>query len=321
MNNKNKPIIMIGLAIIALFITLWILTKLPGKNTNGSTNPAHLNTQPIAVAAVDLPWGTFITRGQIKKVDFLKESLPPGSVSDPNELVGRTIIYPIKAYEPVLESRLAPTTTPDGGPAVLIGAGKRAMAIKVDKVVGVSGFIYPRHRVDVLVTLREKDPAKHLGPVSKTVLENLQVLAVGTDLTAKTEKDRVGEKIGEKTGGKIGGKNEKAVPVDVVTLEVTPEEGEKLALATTEGKIQLALRNYTNIEPISTTGITIPELLASCTDSNAPVKPKIEVKGPGTEKRKTRIKVVRKAPPPNKPFIVELVKGDKISEVKFEKGI
>ena len=99
------------------------------------------------------------------------------------------------------------------------------MGVKVDKVVGVSGFIHPGNRVDVLVTLSRNE--RQNEPTTKIVLENILVLATGTEL--------------EKSG-----KQEKPAQVDVITLEVTPEEGEKLALAASEGKLQLALRNYTD---------------------------------------------------------------------------
>ena len=136
--NKIKPVILIGLAmVVALFITLWIWSRVIHK-IEVSGNRKQQLTQPIAVAAIDLPWGSFIARDHIKMVPFLKESLPAGSFSDPDslkKLIGRTIIYPIRYNEPILESRLAPVTTRDGGVAVLIGEGKRAMAVKVDKVV------------------------------------------------------------------------------------------------------------------------------------------------------------------------------------------
>lgn len=322
--NKIKPIVMIGLAmIIALFITILIYNKYIRVD---KVIVEESVTQPIAVATIDLPWGTFIKGEHIGMIPFLKKSLPAGYFSDPNsanKLIGRTIVYPINFGEPILESRLAPITTKDGGVAVLIGEGKRAMAVKVDKVVGVAGFIYPRHRVDVLVSLREKDPEKRTGPITKTVLENIQVLAVGTEMAVNAEPP-----------DKNGKKNEKAVPVDVITLEVSPEEGEKLALAATEGKIQLALRNCCNTGPTRTEGITIPKLLASCMDSNSPViladaaKSKREEsvskrKGGGGKKTKQPRVQVQATPSRAKssPFIVELVKGDKMSEVKFDKGI
>ena len=162
----------------------------------------------------------------IKVVPYLKESLPPGYFSDAASVTGRTIIYPAKANEPIFESKLAPSTLAGGGVAALVTPKKRAMAVKVDKFVGVSGFVHPGNRVDVLVTISKGERAQ--SPTTKIVLENILVLATGTDL--------------ENTG-----KQEKPSQVDVITLEVTPEEGERLALAATEGKLQLALAELSPI--------------------------------------------------------------------------
>lgn len=160
------------------------------------------------------------------------------------------------------------------------------MAVKVDKVVGVSGFILPGHRVDVLVTIAKAEKVQQ--PITKIVLENIPVLAVGTEVE------------------QAAGQKEKAAPVDVITLEVSPEEGEKLALAASEGKLQLALRNYTDTEDVLTRGTTVPNLLASYAGSSP------EKKGTG----------VRRAAPaqPTRGFTVELIKGAKVSEVKFNRG-
>ncbi len=117
-------------------------------------------TQPVVVAAVDLTWGTSLTGDMIKVVPYLKESLPPGYFSDAAAVIGRTIIYPVKANEPIFESKLAPTTVAMGGVAALVTPKKRAMAVKVDKFVGVSGFIHPGNRVDVLVTLSKASAAR-----------------------------------------------------------------------------------------------------------------------------------------------------------------
>jgi pilus assembly protein CpaB len=120
--------------------------------------------------------------------------------------------------------------------------GKRALAVKGDKVIGISGFIKPGNRVDVLVTL--KDPRTD-EEMNKLVLQDILVLATGTEVAKE-------------------GRGEKGTaPVDVYTLEVTPEEGEKLALAATEGKLQFALRNTTDGEKVYTKGASIPDALSS----------------------------------------------------------
>jgi len=196
----------------------------------------------IAVAAHDLPWGAQITKEDIQMVPFLKESITPDYFTDVSKLEGRVAIAALKEKEPILESRLAPTSVTSGGISAVVKPGKRALAVKGDKVIGISGFIKPGNRVDVLVTL--KDPRTD-EEMNKLVLQDILVLATGTEVAKE-------------------GRGEKGTaPVDVYTLEVTPEEGEKLALAATEGKLQFALRNTTDGEKVYTKGASIPDALSS----------------------------------------------------------
>jgi len=232
--------------IVALFIALggsiftysWIKKQTSQKQMVSGESDAI----SIAVASRDVPWGTQLNKEDITMVPFLKDSLTPDYFTDLTKLLGRVSIAPLKQKEPILESRLAPTSITTGGIAAIVKPGKRALAVKGDKVIGLSGFIRPGNRVDVLVTLT--DP-RNDREVNKVVLEDILVLATGTEVA----KD---------------GKNEKEqAPVDVYTLEVTPDEGEKLALAATEGKLQFALRNVTDAETIYTKGASIPDALNS----------------------------------------------------------
>lgn len=218
------------------------------------------------------------------------------------------MIFPVMAGEPIFESRLAPTNVKTGGVAAMIKSKKRAIAVRVDKIIGVSGFIHPGNRVDVLVTLAS---GKITNPITKTVLENILVLAAGPEMETK-------------------GKEEKPSPVDVITLEVTPEEAEKVTLAATEGRVVLVLRNFNDTEDFFTKGITIPALLASYS-SPSPVKEAKTVnrKVVGSGKPAPVVlptpiieRVESEKPTPAKPtiFIVELIKGTNISEVKFEES-
>jgi pilus assembly protein CpaB len=244
--GKNKATIILAagvlLALLAGLMTHgWLKGKARAQIQAGET-------QAVTVAAMDLTWGTVITKGMVKTAPFLKKTLPDGYFPDAAKVEGRTIIYPIKANEPMLESRLAPANVTGGGIAAVIGQEKRAMAVKVDKVIGVSGFVHPGNRVDVLVTLNRNE--KITTPITKTVLENVLVLATGSQMERAE-------------------KGEKAAPVDVITLEVSVNEGEKLALAATEGKLQLALRNLADAKAITTRGTTIPALLSSLTGGGA----------------------------------------------------
>lgn len=278
--DKQKPLLLFGLAVVvALVVTVLIHGQLKQMTT---TQAQARETQTVVVAAVDLPWGTSITGPMVKPMTYLKESVPAGHFTDPAALVGRTNIYPLKAGEPLFESQLAPTTVSQGGVAALVTPKKRAMGVKVDKVVGVSGFIHPGNRVDVLVTLSRND--RQNEPTTKIVLENILVLATGTEL--------------EKSG-----KQEKPAQVDVITLEVTPEEGEKLALAAQEGKLQLALRNYADTANSDTRGTTISGLLSRAEAPKASVK---------------KTAAPRPAPPPG--YSVETIRGSKVTETNFKKG-
>ncbi len=317
---KLRSFIPFGMAIIIALITSVLIYSYLQKKTN--VQEVTIETQPVAVAVIDLPWGTTLTNEMIKKVDFLKRSLPGDFFSEPSSLVGRVLIYPVKANEPIFESRLAPTNVKTGGVAAVISQKKRAVAVKVDKVIGVAGFIHPGSRVDVLITLTT---GKAYQPVTKTILENLLVLAAGSDTKEKK------------------GFEERASTTDVITLEVTPEEAEKLAMAVAEGKIQLALRNFNDTENVLTSGMTLPALLAS-----------YSLHGPGKETNAVTAKAVESRPPVSQPspapiakekvesklpasqpspapvakekvedkkssfFIVEVIKGSKVNEVKFE---
>jgi len=152
-------------------------------------------------------------------------------------VIGRGLLMAMSGNEPILVSKLAPKEA-GGGLSIIIEPGKRAMSVRVDDVVGVAGFAGPGSRVDVVVTLTgastEQDPATRL------ILQNIQVLAAGQTI----QRDIQGE----------------PQTVPVVTLMVTPEEGEVLALAATEGRVQLALRNALDLEEVETSGVRIASL-------------------------------------------------------------
>lgn len=251
----------------------WLKTQTAPKETVRVESEAV----PVPVAAVDLPWGTKIKSEMIKTIPFLKESLPVGYVSDANAVIGRVLITPLKTNEPVTEHRLAPTSVTVGGVSAVIKPGKRAIAVKGDKVIGISGFILPGNRVDVLVTMT--DP-RTKSEVTKLVLENIPILATGTQIQEN-------------------GRGEPA-PVDVYTLEVAPEEGEKLALAATRGKLQFALRNITDGETVLTRGATISQTLASLSQNSSKL----------VTKKSTRWA-------PKESITVEVIKGNEVSKKKL----
>jgi pilus assembly protein CpaB len=303
--GRYKSVMLLGVAIVIALITSLLVYN--GLQRRGRSQESVIHTQPVVVAAVDLSWGTKLTMDMVKKVDFLQGSLSGGYFSDPSSLAGRVLIFPVKANEPIFESRLAPVDVNMGGVAAVITPKKRAVAVKVDKVIGVSGFIHPGNRVDVLVTLAT---GKTVAPMTKTILENILVLAVGSEIKEK-------KSLGEKSS-----------PTDVITLEVTPEEAEKLALGATEGRLQLALRNFSDNEDTKTRGTTLLNLLGShyhglSLGTKSVARREVESKKEVEEKTVSQLPLT----PPiemkmeeKKPsvFTVELIKGSKVTEVKFE---
>ena len=276
---KPVTIIMFGAALLIAFVIAFITYNRLQKKTEAEPKAFLAKPEPVAVSTVDLTWGTKLSEQMIKIVPFLKESLPSGYFSDPSDLAGRTVLYPIKTDEPIFESSLAPITMEGGGIAAVVKTKKRAMAVKIDKIIGVAGFLNPGNRVDVLVTVQGKRGEASVS-TTKTVLENILVIATGPRLAAASEPDKPHQ-------------------VTVAVLEVTPEESEKLALAMNKGSIQLALRNYVDTEDVTTEGQTVTSLLASY--------------------RKRWVQEEETGQKPVEPMIfsIELIKGNNVSEVKF----
>jgi pilus assembly protein CpaB len=283
--KKNKPIIFIVLTVLVALATSFLVYRwLQEKSIAIANQRGELLN--VAVAMTDLNGGTVIRPEMVKTVPFLKGSLASGFFKDTASVVGRVVITPIKADEPIFDSRLAPLDVTKGGVAAVISPNKRAMAVKVDKVKGVSGFIHPGNRVDVVATFR---PAYSQLPLTMTVLENILVLATGTETEVRN-------------------KQEKPVEVDVITLEVSPEEAEVLALASTEGKLQLSLRNFSDTKNVASKGTTMASLVNLLSGKNTAPAKKIT-------RRKTT-----NDPPRENYSNVELIEGHKVNEVKFKEG-
>jgi pilus assembly protein CpaB len=277
--KKYKPVILIvATVLVALATSLLVYVWLKDRSVAIASRRGELVS--VTVAATDLGWGTQLKPDMVKVVPFLKGSVPSGYFSDAAAVAGRVVIAPIKAGEPVFESRLAPTNVTEGGVAAVIARNKRAMTVRVDKVKGVSGFIHPGNRVDVVATFR---PNYAQMPMTLTVLEAIPVLAVGTDMELRS-------------------KQEKPVEVDVITLEVSPSQAEVLALASTEGKLQLSLRNFSDTDDSATEGVSVQSLIAVLSG-----------------KRTTPVKGRHKGSWGSYAQ-VQLIEGQKVNDVKFREG-
>ena len=200
------------------------------------------SNQDIVVAAQDIPPGTTLNeealkKGVIKTTPWPKTSIPAGAFSSPQQVFGKVNRVKILANEPILESRLAGE---GAGLTVRLEAGKRALALRVDEIVGVSGFIVPDDRVDVILTTTPLGAAQD-AKISKIVLQNKRVLSVAQSTEQKDGKPQLARSI---------------------TLEVTTEEAEKLSLASQEGQIVLALRGLGDDAQLTTIGSNKRDLLS-----------------------------------------------------------
>src|SRR5205085_947376 len=196
-------------------------------------------THPVVVAAADLQLGTELKKEDLQVVSFPAGQVPEGTFTQPSDVIGRGLIVPLVKNEPVLAAKLATKEAGAGRPR-RIPAGRRAVSARVNEVVGVAGYVLPGNRVDVVATASPTD--SHADTTSKVVLANVQVLTAGTRMEQDQEKG-------------------KPMQVTVVTLLVNPEQSERLALASTEGKIQLALRNPLDQSAPETSGIRTAGLL------------------------------------------------------------
>jgi pilus assembly protein CpaB len=242
---------------------------------------ASLPTTNVVVAAADMDIGAELRREDVRVIEWPANSAPANAIKDPAEVIGRGLILPVIQNEPILPMKLASKDAGAGLPPV-IPPGLRAVSVRVNEVIGVAGYVVPGTRVDVLGTLSPTQSQQDM--TSKVILTDVAVLAAGTKIERDTERD-------------------KPIPVNVVTLLVNPEEAERLTLAATEGKIQLALRNPLDKEIPKTQGIRPAALLGTTPLQRLP---------PRALPTRAPEKVAAAAPPAApEPTTVEIIRGDK----------
>ena len=272
MRNKRFFIVLVGALIFGVLAAVSVSKYL------SSAQAYTKNLNKVAVAKVAIPIGSKIIPEQIMVVQFPKESTPDGAYDSAEKLAGRVAVVNIAAREPITESRLAAEGTAAGLSAI-IPEGYRAMTVKVDDAAGISGFIQPGTMVDVVVTIDPAEGAARQDPVSKIVLQNIKVLASGQNID-KPENER------------------EATSVKAVTLQVTPEQAEKLALASAEGKLQLVMRNQIDQGDEQTKGVNKRNLLTGDVAMPAPDPGSLKSEQPKTDARPA---VRRSAAPAPKP--------------------
>ena len=298
MRNKRFFIVLVGALMFGVLAAVSVSKYL------SSAQAYSKNLNNVAVAKVAIPLGSKIIPEQIMVVQFPKESIPDGAFDSPEKLAGRVAVLNIAAREPITESRLAPEGTAAGLSAV-IPEGYRAMTVKVDDAAGISGFIMPGTLVDVVVTIDPREGSGMQDPISKIVLQNIKVLANGQNID-KPENER------------------EANSVKAVTLQVTPEQAEKLALASSEGKLQLVMRNQIDQGDEQTPGVNKRNLLTGDTAMPAPdpgalksEQPKHEAKPVRRSSSQKPVSVAAPAPQPTPRASVEMIEGAKKRSVEF----
>jgi len=238
-----------------------------------------LQVQPIVVAAQEIPYGTTIQDKQVKMSDWPKANLPAGFASKVDEVRGRISVATIQPGSPIVSSQLAPADVTGGVMSYILPPGRRAITVAVNEVVGVAGFVLPNSIVDVVATVNSPY-STNMGDkrISKIILQSVKVLAVGQILEQKEGKP---------------------VSVPTVTLDVTPDQAEKLALAS-ENKVQLILRHLNDTAEVKTKGATVSSLLG----------------GPPPSPARTARRGSYSAPARGE--LVEVIKGSQKSEQEFK---
>lgn len=252
--KSKRAIIMLTLSVLLGIAAVLLAARWMGQQ-------AASDNTTVLVASHDMELGQAITPTMLQTVPWPKGAVPEGAFDDVKKVEGRVVRISIFKGEPVLAPKLAPEGTKAGLDSV-IKAGHRAITVKVNEVVGVAGFLAPGSFVDLLVNFRDERDQ----PMSRVVLERIMVLAIAQEAQRPDES--------------------KPKVVNAVTLEVTPEQAEKIDLARNIGTLSLILRNQIDTVDAATDGVRQQNLFAA----EAPV-PMAVASAPAAVK-----KVVRRAP-------------------------
>jgi pilus assembly protein CpaB len=276
---------------------------------------SRVATQRVVVATREIPEGAVIERAAVAAAEWPAASVPAGAFTSLDSAVGRITRVAVFAGDPIVPARLAPLGS-GPGLEVKIAPGKRAMGVRINDVAGISGLIQPNSRVDVLVTLRTD--ALSQRQVAKVFMENMRVLSVGRHM----ERDANGDPIDATTA----------------TLEVTPDEAERLAVAMNQGTIQLVLRGYGDPSNVATSGASSTDVLAQLRNARAAQLPSAPKPAPrAREPRRpaprpvapqptpppvlqTTVVATPAAPPRPDSSIVRVYRGNELVVKKFEKS-
>jgi pilus assembly protein CpaB len=273
-------------AVIGALAVSGVASFLVYRALERAARPAPVQMTTVVIAARDVPAGTMLTGDDVKAVAWPANTPLATSFATVEDVVGRGTVDILRQNEPLTAAKLAARGA-GAGLQPTIPEGMRAISIRVNEIIGVAGFVTPGSRVDVLVTLEDDANAKK-KTMTRVVVSNVQVLTAGTRFDQDQSR-----------------KDGKPIPTSVVTLMVTPDDAERVALAQNEGKINLTLRNPLDVNPTSTNGAQIASLLGKQTT------PPDLVERPKTRPRVMRAVVVAPPAPEVQPIMIETIRAAK----------
>jgi pilus assembly protein CpaB len=287
MNRSTRTLVVVLVAVVvaalASFSVYRAIQKMPVREV-------EVRSLYQVVAARDLAVGALITKDDVKLVPWPASSPVPNGFSKTEDVVNRGLVDGVVANEPLTEGKLAPLEAGGGLPPT-ITEGMRALSVKVNEVIGVAGYVVPGTRVDVIVTLRASGSNESM---TRVVVSDVQVLTAGTRMDAVQARDG------------------QPIPTNVVTLLVTPDDAERIALVANEGSIMLTLRNPLDRTPTKTAGVRTGALLG------APAPQPVVKSTPDGRRRAVKPPPVVVAPPAPEPYRVETIRAGakKAEEIK-----
>ena len=277
----RRPMVFVLLAgLAAMLASVMVYSAL--KRREADVRNAMSHNVEVVVAAMDLPLGTKIELGEVKTARWSADSLPEGAYTDSKQVIGSYVKNSLVANEPIVQAKLFTGDKTAGVMPLLIPFGMRAVSVPVDEVSDVAGFVLPHTRVDVLVATQEGSGGGDKA-FSKVILQNVEVLAVAQEVEQKKDEPQI---------------------VKVVTLLVTPQESERLALASHSGTLRLAMRNYNDNKIVLTSGSDVAQMLRAY--SLAPDVPVMAVQPAPRH--------IAAAPPRRKAVEIEILRNGKSSE-------
>lgn len=262
--RRKRLLLMTLAALLSGLAAAYISMNYLGSQRAVVAAPARSEVR-MAVSVRDLALGAVVQPEDIRLVEWPGKQLPDGYLSTVDEVAGRALVRPVSMNEPFLRAKLADRDAK--GLPIIIPEGMRAMSVRTDEVIGVAGYALPGMRVDVLVTI---SPPGDNQKLTRVILQNIHVLTAGQTMEQNAEG--------------------KPMTVTVITLLVTPEQAEVLALAANEGRIQLALRGTLDMEEVSTPGVRVANLIGSAQAPNPAIRPRARVAVP-VENRPTTVEM------------------------------